>query len=65
LLGPTALPGLHLATGHHRNGVLLTPITGDVMAEFLTGGEPPEPARPFTPHRFASATASVRQEQPA
>lgn len=45
--------------------MLLTPITGDVMAEFLTGGEPPEPARPFTPHRFASATASVRQEQPA
>ncbi|MDV9202640.1 FAD-dependent oxidoreductase, partial [Streptomyces sp. Wh19] len=65
LLGPTALPGLHLATGHHRNGVLLTPITGDVMAEHLTGGEPPEPARPFTPHRFSSAAASVRQEQPA
>ena len=33
LLGPTALPGLQLATGHYRNGVLLTPVTGDVMAE--------------------------------
>ncbi|MFJ6013400.1 glycine oxidase ThiO [Streptomyces sp. NPDC092952] len=75
LLGPTTLPGLHLATGHHRNGVLLTPLTGDVMAEFLTGGEPPEQARPFTPLRFpstgpgspaaASAASSVRQEQPA
>ena len=32
LLGPTALPGLHLATGHYRNGVLLTPVTGDVLA---------------------------------
>ncbi|MFH8475166.1 glycine oxidase ThiO [Streptomyces sp. NPDC018000] len=64
LLGPTALPGLHLATGHHRNGVLLTPVTGDVMAELLAGGELPEMARPFTPHRFSSA-ASVRQEQPA
>ncbi|MEU6013454.1 glycine oxidase ThiO [Streptomyces sp. NPDC047515] len=64
LLGPTALPGLHLATGHHRNGVLLTPVTGDVMAELLTRGEVPEVARPFTPFRFSPA-APVRQEQPA
>lgn len=49
LLGPTALPGLHLATGHHRNGVLLTPVTGDAMAELLTTGELPAVARPFTP----------------
>lgn len=75
LLGPTALPGLHLATGHHRNGVLLTPVTGDAMAELLTTGELPAVARPFTPGRFAPAavpppaappaTASARQEQPA
>ncbi|MFF3790059.1 glycine oxidase ThiO [Streptomyces sp. NPDC001981] len=75
LLGPTALPGLHLATGHHRNGVLLTPVTGDAMAELLTTGDLPAVARPFTPGRFAPAavpppaappaTASARQEQPA
>ncbi|MFI5755332.1 glycine oxidase ThiO [Streptomyces sp. NPDC051569] len=52
LLGPTALPGLHLATGHFRNGVLLTPITGEVMATVLATGELPEEARPFTPRRF-------------
>jgi len=52
LLGPTALPGLHLATGHHRNGVLLAPITGEAMAEVLTTGRLPEQARPFTPRRF-------------
>ncbi|MFV5997842.1 glycine oxidase ThiO [Streptomyces sp. NPDC056231] len=63
LLGPTALPGLHLATGHHRNGVLLTPVTGDAMAELLTTGELPAVARPFTAGRFAPA--AVRQEQPA
>lgn len=65
LLGPTALPGLQLATGHHRNGVLLTPVTGDVMAASLTGGELPEVARAFTPHRFSPADSAVRQEQPA
>ncbi|MFE7458441.1 glycine oxidase ThiO [Streptomyces sp. NPDC057554] len=68
LLGPTALPGLLLATGHHRNGVLLTPVTGDAMAEALTTGELPEVARPFAPGRFASAQAApapapVLQEQ--
>ncbi|CAM5567296.1 glycine oxidase ThiO [Streptomyces abikoensis] len=61
LLGPTALPGLHAATGHHRNGVLLAPLTGDVMAEALTTGRLPEEARPFSPRRFSNAL----QELPA
>ncbi|MFD7000086.1 glycine oxidase ThiO [Streptomyces mirabilis] len=55
LLGPTALDGLLLATGHYRNGVLLTPVTGDAMAQVLTTGELPEEARPFTPGRFSTA----------
>ncbi|GGV67988.1 glycine oxidase ThiO [Streptomyces griseoloalbus] len=62
LLGPTGLEGLLLATGHYRNGVLLTPVTGDVMAHALTTGELPEEARPFTPRRFGAA---VLTEQPA
>ncbi|MFF4844423.1 glycine oxidase ThiO [Streptomyces collinus] len=61
LLGPSGLEGLLLATGHYRNGVLLTPVTGDVMAEVLTSGELPPEARPFTPRRFGA----VLVEQPA
>ncbi|WP_370412038.1 glycine oxidase ThiO [Streptomyces fradiae] len=53
LLGPSALPGLQLATGHYRNGVLLTPVTGDVMAEALTTGALPDEARAFTARRFS------------
>ncbi|MFF4254696.1 glycine oxidase ThiO [Streptomyces sp. NPDC001663] len=53
LLGPTELPGLLLATGHYRNGVLLTPVTGDALAHALATGELPDEARPFTPKRFA------------
>jgi glycine oxidase len=64
LLGRTALPGLSLATGHHRNGVLLTPVTGDIMAELLTTGEVPEQARPFSPARFRPGRPASRQEQP-
>ncbi|MEU2298911.1 glycine oxidase ThiO [Streptomyces antibioticus] len=62
LLGPTELDGLLLATGHHRNGVLLTPVTGDVLAHALTTGELPDEARPFTPRRFGAAALL---EQPA
>ncbi|WP_086726513.1 glycine oxidase ThiO [Streptomyces carpinensis] len=62
LLGPTELDGLLLATGHYRNGVLLTPVTGDAMAHVLTTGELPDEARPFTPRRFRAAALT---EQPA
>ncbi|MFD7791647.1 glycine oxidase ThiO [Streptomyces sp. NPDC059759] len=62
LLGPTALDGLLLATGHFRNGVLLTPVTGDAMAHVLTTGELPDEARPFSPRRFG---ATAFTEQPA
>ncbi|MEV6328244.1 glycine oxidase ThiO [Streptomyces sp. NPDC051909] len=53
LLGPSALPGLQLATGHYRNGVLLTPVTGDVMARALTTGALPDEAAAFTARRFS------------
>ncbi|MER5865619.1 glycine oxidase ThiO [Kitasatospora sp. NPDC002040] len=58
LLGPTALPGLVAATGHYRNGVLLTPVTADLIAEHLATGAVPALAAPFSPSRFApKATA--------
>jgi glycine oxidase len=52
MIGPTALPGLLAATGHHRHGVLLTPATAEAMAEILATGEVPEPVKPFSPQRF-------------
>ncbi|SNR67794.1 glycine oxidase ThiO [Blastococcus mobilis] len=52
LLGPSDLPGLVLATGHYRNGVLLTPVTGDLIAELLASGNVPALAKPFTVNRF-------------
>ncbi|WP_254392195.1 glycine oxidase ThiO [Streptomyces buecherae] len=65
LLGPSRLPGLVLATGHHRNGVLLTPVTGDVLADVLTTGALPPHARPFTPLRFSPAPAPAPATAPA
>ena len=60
LLGPGPLPGLVLATGHHRNGVLLTPVTAEVTAEVLATGTLPELAAPFTADRFAAAATGPR-----
>ena len=58
LLGPTALPGLVAATGHHRNGILLTPVTADAVSHYLSTGQLLPEATPFTPARFtAHATA--------
>ncbi|MBM4381332.1 MAG: glycine oxidase ThiO, partial [Deltaproteobacteria bacterium] len=37
LLGEGSLPGLHLATGHFRNGILLAPITARLVADALLG----------------------------
>ncbi|WP_034268930.1 glycine oxidase ThiO [Actinospica robiniae] len=59
LLGETALPGLIAATGHFRNGVLLTPVTADAIADLLVDGALPDYAAPFRPDRFAASAASV------
>ncbi|MGK4583742.1 glycine oxidase ThiO [Kitasatospora sp. HPMI-4] len=54
LLGPTAMAGLVAATGHYRNGVLLTPVTGDLLGEYLATGTVPPLAVPFSPSRFGT-----------
>lgn len=37
LLGPSPLRGLLLATGHHRNGILLAPLTAEIVAAAAEG----------------------------
>jgi len=59
LLGPAEPAGLVVATGHYRNGILLTPATGDLIAELLVTGETPPAIQPFSPTRFASAGAGA------
>jgi glycine oxidase len=54
VLGPSEQgpAGLVLATGHFRNGILLSAITADIITELLVDGAVPALARPFSPHRF-------------
>jgi glycine oxidase len=52
MLGPAGPEGLVVATGHYRNGILLTPVTADAIAELLATGRVPDLIAPFAPGRF-------------
>lgn len=53
ILGPSGLDGLLWATGHYRNGVLLTPITAQIIADTVRTGVVPELGKPFLGSRFS------------
>jgi glycine oxidase len=59
VIGPGELPGLVLATGHFRAGVLLAPVTADTVAAFLCTGTPDPSWRPFAAGRFAARGRQV------
>jgi glycine oxidase len=65
MLGPAGPEGLVVATGHYRNGILLTPVTGDAIAELLATGRVPDLIAPFTPGRFSGGvTAGAGRSAP-
>src|SRR5512141_899746 len=52
ILGAGSVPGLWYATGHTRNGILLTPITAEAISAAVLGSAPPVDLRPFSPARL-------------
>jgi glycine oxidase len=59
-IGPGVIAGLHWATGHYRGGVLLAPLTAELVVSGLLG-EPPSPeAASVAPARFAPAEVHAR-----
>ena len=60
VLGPSRLPGLVLATGHFRGGVLLAPVTADLIADFLVTGTVDQAAAPFRAQRFGRQEPACR-----
>jgi glycine oxidase len=53
ILGPDPdEPRLLYATGHSRNGILMTPLTGDCIASLLAGDAPPASIAEFSIGRF-------------
>ena len=52
ILGETATPAYFIATGHFRDGILLAPVTAEVMAAVIEGRKPEYDLAPFFPARF-------------
>lgn len=50
-LGRAPMEGLLVATGHFRNGILLAPITAELVADLLLGRPPSIALEPFSPSR--------------
>jgi glycine oxidase len=51
------VPGLFYATGHYRNGILLAPITGELIGDAVAGMNPSPLLDAFTPDRWQYAAA--------
>jgi len=52
ILGATNMPEYFVATGHFRDGILLTPATAHIMAQVITGEKPDYDILAFSPLRF-------------
>jgi glycine oxidase len=53
ILGPwPEVAGLYVATAHHRNGILLAPVTARIVAEWIVSGAPSLNLDVFLPNRF-------------
>lgn len=60
ILGPTDSSGLLIATGHFRSGILLAPITAQLIREWILAGQASLDCTAFSPLRFAAARRSAK-----
>ncbi len=58
IVGGCGVEGLLLATGHYRNGILMSPVTADAIVAYLTGKPPTDEWESFTPGRFMPRPAT-------
>jgi glycine oxidase len=65
ILGPVpGFQGVSLATGHYRNGILLAPITGELIAQAVLGQPTTLPLGPFSLGRFATEPSPAKSPEP-
>jgi glycine oxidase len=61
ILGPwPGIDGLWIATAHFRNGILLAPITAQLMTCWITRGRPSLDVADFLPERFVEREGIIR-----
>jgi glycine oxidase len=54
IIGPTEIPGAFIATGHFRNGILLAPVTAQLVSDLIVGKPLGLDLSAFSPARFAA-----------
>jgi glycine oxidase len=59
MIGRSAIEGLVVATGHYRNGILLTPITAEAVAAAVAGHPLPPEVGACDPRRFDGPTGAA------
>jgi glycine oxidase len=57
IIGPTDIPGLLIATGHYRNGILLAPVTARLIREWIVEGKTSFEAERYSPLRFSAVNS--------
>jgi glycine oxidase len=68
IVGPAdhcGLAGLVVATGHYRNGILLSALTGDVVAAMVAGDEVALEWKPFAADRFSHPGGQTHPSHPS
>jgi glycine oxidase len=62
ILGATPTPGYFVATGHFRDGILLAPITAEVLSDLIEDRAPKYDLSAFSPNRFARIPQELSSE---
>lgn len=60
ILGPAGCDGLLIATGHYRNGILLSAVTARLMRDWIVRGQPSLDVSAFSPLRFAGMESKAQ-----
>jgi glycine oxidase len=62
-VGAAGPDGLLLATGHYRNGILMSPVTADAIVAHLAGQPAAPEWEPFAPGRFTAGTGPAGADE--
>ena len=52
ILGRSEIENLHIATAHYRNGILLAPLTAQILADKIVENLDSDYLETFSPNRF-------------
>jgi glycine oxidase len=61
IFGEVGIDGLVVATGHHRNGILLAPVSARAISDLIADGQMSGPEAAFTLQRFSRNTSRLNE----